>query len=53
MILTGALHTKGFSRAYWLYVAAGALVAAGFADFALIAFHFGNVEARALITETG
>lgn len=30
----------GFSRAYWLYVAAGALVAAGFADFALIAFHF-------------
>lgn len=35
-----ALETKGFSRAYWLYVAAGALVAAGFADFALIAFHF-------------
>jgi predicted MFS family arabinose efflux permease len=29
-----------FSRAYWLYVAAGALVAAGFADFSLIAFHF-------------
>jgi predicted MFS family arabinose efflux permease len=29
-----------FSRAYWTYVAAGALVAAGFADFSLIAFHF-------------
>ena len=32
--------TKGFSRAYWLYLAAGALIAAGFADFSLIAFHF-------------
>lgn len=36
------LETKGFLPAYWLYVAAGALVAAGFADFALIAFHFEN-----------
>ena len=34
------LETKGFSRAYWLYVAAGGLIAAGFADFSLIAFHF-------------
>lgn len=33
-------ETKGFSKAYWIYVAGGALVAAGFADFALIAFHF-------------
>jgi predicted MFS family arabinose efflux permease len=31
---------KGFSRAYWFFVAAGALTAAGFADFSLIAFHF-------------
>jgi predicted MFS family arabinose efflux permease len=31
---------KAFSRAYWLYLAAGALIAAGFADFSLIAFHF-------------
>ncbi len=31
---------KGFSRAYWLYLVAGALIAAGFADFSLIAFHF-------------
>lgn len=32
--------SKGLSRSYWLYVAAGALIAAGFADFSLIAFHF-------------
>lgn len=31
---------SGFSKAYWLYVIAGALIAAGFADFSLIAFHF-------------
>jgi hypothetical protein len=34
------LQTKGFSKAYWLYLAAGALIAAGFSDFSLIAFHF-------------
>lgn len=34
------LETRGFSRAYWLYVLAGGLLAAGFADFSLIAFHF-------------
>ena len=34
------LKTKGFSKAYWLYTVAGALIAAGFADFSLIAFHF-------------
>jgi predicted MFS family arabinose efflux permease len=32
--------SKGFSRAYWLYLAAGAFIAAGFADFSLIGFHF-------------
>lgn len=31
---------RGFSRAYWLYLIAGTLIAAGFADFSLIAFHF-------------
>jgi MFS family permease len=31
---------KGFPKAFWIYVAAGALIAAGFADFSLIAFHF-------------
>ena len=34
------MQTKGFSKTYWLYVVAGALIAAGFADFSLIAFHF-------------
>ncbi len=35
-----SLIATGFPRAYWLYLAAGALIAAGFADFSLIAFHF-------------
>jgi predicted MFS family arabinose efflux permease len=35
-----SFQTKGFPPAYWWYVAAGALIAAGFADFSLIAFHF-------------
>lgn len=34
---------KGFSRAFWLYAGASALVAFGFADFTLISFHFGRV----------
>jgi MFS family permease len=34
------LQTKGFSRSYWFYAVAGMCVAAGFADFSLIAFHF-------------
>jgi MFS family permease len=34
------LQTRGFSKTYWFYVVAGALIAAGFADFSLIAFHF-------------
>jgi MFS family permease len=29
-----------FSRAFWVYLIGAALVAAGFADFSLIAFHF-------------
>ena len=43
------VETKGFSTAYWLYVAGGALFAAGFADFALIAFHFNKT---AVISQT-
>ena len=34
------LEAKGFSRSYWLYLVAGAFIAAGFADFSLIAYHF-------------
>jgi predicted MFS family arabinose efflux permease len=40
----GGVRPKGpgktFPSAYWLYLSAGALIAAGFADFSLIAFHF-------------
>jgi Major Facilitator Superfamily len=32
--------TTNLTRAYWIYLAAGSLLAAGFADFALIGFHF-------------
>ena len=31
---------KGFPRIFWIYLAAVALLAAGFADFPLIAYHF-------------
>jgi len=34
------LETKGLSRVYWLYLAAMALSAAGYADFPLIGYHF-------------
>ncbi len=37
---TPQLETKGFQRTYWIYMAATALIAIGFADFPLIAFHF-------------
>jgi predicted MFS family arabinose efflux permease len=39
----GAGHTfatTNLTRTYWTYLAAGASLAAGFADFALIGFHF-------------
>src|SRR6266699_1879012 len=39
----GASHTftaTNLTRSYWIYLAAGSLIAAGFADFALIGFHF-------------
>ncbi|HET6656164.1 MAG TPA: MFS transporter [Gammaproteobacteria bacterium] len=35
---------EGAARSYWLYLAAAALVALGFADFPLIAFHFQKAE---------
>lgn len=34
------LHFEGYTRKYWWYMAAAACVAAGFADFALIGYHF-------------
>jgi len=34
------LEGKGFPRVYWIYLAAVALIAAGYADFPLMAYHF-------------
>lgn len=34
------LKFQGFSKMFWLYVLAAAFIAAGFADFPLIAYHF-------------
>jgi MFS family permease len=34
----------GFSRAFWLYTLAAALIAFGFADYPLISFHFGKAH---------
>jgi predicted MFS family arabinose efflux permease len=34
------VHAKGLPGIFWIYLAGAALVAAGFADFQLIAYHF-------------
>lgn len=34
------VHAKGLPRVFWIYLVGAALVAAGFADFSLMAFHF-------------
>ncbi|MDW8353276.1 MAG: MFS transporter [Bryobacterales bacterium] len=41
------IQTKGLPRAYWIHVGATALVAAGYADFPLMAYHF---ERTGLVT---
>jgi len=40
--------TKGLGRRYWLYVLAAGMIGAGFADFALMEFHF---RATAVVTD--
>lgn len=37
------LATRGYSRAFWLYVLAGGLIATGATDFALISYHFQRI----------
>jgi MFS family permease len=37
-----ALERRGLPSPFWVYLAAVALIAAGYADFPLIAFHFGK-----------
>jgi len=34
------VRTEGLPRVFWIYLGAAALVAAGFADFPLVAYHF-------------
>jgi MFS family permease len=36
------LHASGINQTYWIYMAAVALIGAGYADFALIGYHFGH-----------
>ncbi len=38
------IHAAGLSRVFWIYLVGAALVAAGFADFTLIAFHFEKAD---------
>ncbi len=38
------VNTRGLPRIFWLYLAGAALVAAGFADFPLIAYHFAQAS---------
>lgn len=39
-VKTPSLAPRGFTRTYWFYLAAVACIAAAYADFPLIAFHF-------------
>lgn len=39
-VKTGNVKAKGLPHAFWIYLAGAALVAAGFTDFSLIAYHF-------------
>jgi predicted MFS family arabinose efflux permease len=39
-VSTPSIDTKGFNKIFWFYVISTALIATGFADFALIAYHF-------------
>lgn len=43
-VKTGDVKTKDLPRVFWLYLAGAALVAAGFADFPLIAYHFAKAS---------
>lgn len=38
------LEARGFTSTYWLYLGAVGLVAAGYADFPLMAYHFGKEQ---------
>jgi MFS family permease len=39
-VKNGTIKAKGFTKDYWLYIAAISCVAAGYVDFPLMAYHF-------------
>lgn len=39
-----AIHGTGLPRTFWIYLSGAALVAAGFADYPLIAYHFSRTH---------
>jgi MFS family permease len=43
-VRTGNVETKGLPGVFWTYLAGAALVAAGFADFPLISYHFNQAS---------
>jgi MFS family permease len=43
------VHAEGLPRVFWVYLGGAALVAAGFADFQLIAYHFQKEDALGTI----
>lgn len=43
-VVVPELEPKGIPRVFWLYLAGAALIAAGYADFPLIAFHFARTS---------
>lgn len=42
--ISPTIQTKGFSPKFWVYLSAVALIAAGYADFPLIAYHFKKIS---------
>jgi MFS family permease len=44
---TEVIHKEKFSTSFWFYLAGNACIGAGFADFALIAYHFQKTAAVA------
>ena len=40
LAIPGGIEAKGLRKTYWWYMLAGGCIAAGFADFALIGYHF-------------
>jgi MFS family permease len=42
--ISSNLETKGLSRRYWFYLGASSLIAAGYVDFPLIAYHFEKTQ---------